>query len=185
MGKRKKASYSASKALCALKERAAADGLLKYPLRVVQAADIAIEALRDGKADEAAWWAMTATEDFWEQRYNSFAKGAIETWRHHWGPAEEKAAQLGELRVGQAQRSAVARKAKSTKTEERHQKIREAVTQRLLAHPHDSVAYAGQCVASEHRDAQGHPLPGWSDESIKRATKGMKPPPRKRKSTRR
>ncbi len=77
-----------------------------------------------------------------------------------------------------------ARKAKTTKSEERHDKIREAVTQKLLANPRNSIAYAAQLVAAEHQDEKEHPMPGWSPTSIKRATKGMKKPNRKNKPNR-
>ena len=70
-----------------------------------------------------------------------------------------------------------ARKAKTAKKDKRYDEIREAVMQKL-ANPRNSVAYAAQLVAAEHQE-KGHPLPGWSPTSIKRATKGMRKPNRK------
>lgn len=69
-----------------------------------------------------------------------------------------------------------ARIARSVQTKQRHQAIRDAVNKRLLAHPRDSIAYAAQCIFNAHKDENGNPSPGWSETTIKRATKGMRHP---------
>ena len=61
----------------------------------------------------------------------------------------------------------------------RKQEITQAVRQRLIDHPRDSIEYARKIVADEHKDENGKSLPGWSLENIRLLTRGMKKPNKK------